>query len=341
MNQEDRKRRWVASLALALAGSGCGGSQSVLDPAGEQAARIGSLFGLYLAVACVVFVLVTAYIVAAFVWRGRKQKTPVMLRPPAGPEARITRVVIGSVGLTVAVLVVLLIGDFATGRSIHAMADPKALTIRVTGHQWWWEFQYQDAEQSRMVTTANEVHIPVGRTVQFDLRSTDVIHSFWVPNLHGKRDMIPGQESHVFLKADRAGTYGGQCAEFCGYEHAFMKFRVVAEPEEDFQRWMDSQRRPAAEPQTDSRRRGRDVFLGTTCVMCHTIRGTAARSRVGPDLTHVASRAMIDGVLPHSRGNMAGWVVDPQRVKPGVRMPPNPIRPRDLDPLLDYLESLQ
>jgi cytochrome c oxidase subunit 2 len=215
------------------------------------------------------------------------------------------------------------------------------LTIRVTGHQWWWEVQYQDPTPSQIVTTAAAIHIPVGRTVQFELRSADVIHSFWVPNLHGKRDLIPGHPTRIFLRADRPGTFRGQCAEYCGYQHAYMRFVVVAEPEGRFQDWLEAQRQPTADPATERQRRGQQVFLGTTCVLCHTIQGTPARGRVGPDLTHLGSRPLIGGLLPNTRGHLAGWIVDPQRIKPGVRMPLNVVNPGDLDALLDYLESLK
>src|SRR3954452_14383475 len=141
-----------------------------------------------------------------------------------------------------------------------------------------------------MIVTANEVHIPVGRTVRFELSSTDVIHSFWVPNLHGKRDLIPGHPTRTSLRADRAGTDLGQCAEFCGLQHAFMRLVVVAEPEDEFHRWAELQRQARPEPAGERTRRGRRVFLGSTCVMCHTVQGTQAMARVGPDLTHVASR---------------------------------------------------
>jgi cytochrome c oxidase subunit 2 len=275
------------------------------------------------------------------VTKGRRQKSALVASPPARQERRLTRLVAGGVGLTAVVLFVLMIGDFATGRGIHSLAGPDALTIRVTGHQWWWEVQYQDSTPSNIVTTANEIHIPVGRAVQFELQSSDVIHSFWIPNLHGKRDMIPGHPTRTFLRADRAGRFRGQCAEFCGYQHAFMRFVVVAEPEAQFRRWIEAQRKSAREPTTASQRRGRDVFLGATCVMCHAIQGTAARAKVGPDLTHVGSRPLIGGILPNARGHLAGWIVDPQRIKPGVRMPLNVVKPTDLDALVDYLASLK
>jgi cytochrome c oxidase subunit 2 len=218
----------------------------------------------------------------------------------------------------------------------------KAVRIRATGHQWWWEFRYDDPTPSNMFTTANEIHIPIGRPVEFELQSTDVIHSFWIPNLHGKRDMIPGHPTRTVLQADKAGTYWGQCAEFCGYEHAKMRFKVVAESDADFQKWLAAARQPAAEPTTDSQKKGRAIFLGRTCVMCHTIGGTIAGAMTGPELTHLASRSKIAaGTLPNTRGYLAGWIANPQQIKPGVRMPPNALPPDELQALLDYLESLK
>ena len=190
--------------------------------------------------------------------------------------------------------------------------------------------------------TANEIHVPVGRPVVIELRATDVIHSFWVPNLGVKRDMIPGEETSIWFQADTAGVYRGQCAEFCGYQHAKMAFEVVAEPPERFAAWLIRQRDTASTPADSVAARGQEVFLATSCVMCHAIGGTPAGSRIGPNLTHLASRRTIGaGSLPNTRGNLGGWIVDPQRIKPGARMPPNSLEPDDLQALLVYLERLE
>ena len=317
------------------------GSQSALDPAGVQARRIFHLFALEVVVCAAIFLVVVGLMIAGLWRKNLWRKGPLILHPPAAHDRAIGRwVAIGTV-LTTLALFVFLGADFATGRAVHRETEHDPLAIKVIGHQWWWEVRYQDKVASRGFTTANEIHIPVGRLVRIDLDSADVIHSFWVPNLHGKRDAIPGHPTSTFLRADRAGVFRGQCAEFCGFQHAFMRLIVVAEPEADYQRWADAQRKPAAEPATSKQRRGRDVFLGGTCVMCHTIRGTESASRVGPDLTHLASRSLLAGVLPNTRGHLAGWVIDPQRVKPGVRMPINLIRPTDVDALVDYLSSLK
>ena len=214
--------------------------------------------------------------------------------------------------------------------------------IQVIGHQWWWEVIYQDQTPSNIVTTANEIHIPVGRPIKIELKSGDVIHSFWIPNLHGKKDAFPDHDSAIWLRADKEGTYDGQCAEFCGYQHAQMRLQVIAESEEKFQQWLKNARKNAPDPQTEAQKRGQQVFLGTTCVMCHTIQGTNAGARLGPNLTHVAGRKRIAaGTLPNTAGHLAGWIVDPQKIKPGVRMPQNPLDPQDLLALLEYIESLK
>jgi len=178
--------------------------------------------------------------------------------------------------------------------------------------------------------------------VVLKVTSRDVIHSVWIPNLHGKRDLIPGYTTAIWLQADRPGLFRGQCAEFCGIEHARMALYVTAEPNEDFEKWRAGQIKAAVEPTTDEAKLGRDVFVHATCTQCHTIRGTIAGAIAGPDLTHLASRGTIAaGTLPNRRGHLAGWIADPQRIKPGARMPPNSVQSQDLQRLLTYLETLK
>jgi cytochrome c oxidase subunit 2 len=328
--------------------SGCRGVQSALDPAGPQAGSIGGLWWLMLYTLTAVFLLVMAVLViAAFrprgAYRGETAYAPDT-KPEAGRERRMSRVVIGSVAATVVILFVLLVSSFLTGRSLYSIAagGESALTVKVTGYQWWWKVQYDNQNAGYIVTTANEIHIPVGRPVLFKLTSNDVIHSFWIPNLHGKTDLIPGHETTTWIRADRPGTFRGQCAEFCGHQHAHMAFTVVAETPDQFKSWYDAQLKPAAQPSTPEQARGQQVFMSSPCVMCHRIGGTDAGGVVGPDLTHVASRPTIAaGTLENKRGHLAGWVVDSQKIKPGNRMPPNNLEPEDLQALLDYLQSLK
>jgi cytochrome c oxidase subunit 2 len=313
-------------------------SHSVLNPAGPQTRMIDRLWDAMYLTAIIVFVLV----VAALLWSAFRRR-PID-DPPQTParEQSLKTVVGAATGLTILVLLGFLVYDVAVGRQITRNPGPQALQIRVTGHQWWWEVQYRDSIAQNWATTANEIHIPTGRPVALELRSTDVIHSFWPPDLTPKRDLIPGNVNSLWFRADSAGVYRGQCAEFCGLQHAKMGFLVIAEPPDRFALWLARQRDTAQTPTTDLTRRGQEVFLGSTCVMCHAIGGTPAGSRIGPDLTHLASRRTIAaGTLPNTRGNLAGWILNPQRIKPGTRMPANQLSSADLQALLAYLETLK
>jgi cytochrome c oxidase subunit II len=230
----------------------------------------------------------------------------------------------------------------STGSTLARVGGTKPLRIDVVGHQWWWEVKYDDPDPQNIVNTANEIHVPVGRPVLLKMRSTDVIHSFWAPNLAGKKDLIPGHETTTWFRADSAGVYRGQCAEFCGHQHAKMAFYIVAEPRLEFEKWLGQQREPAKTPTDSLTQTGERVFLSGPCAMCHAIAGTGAGGTVGPDLTHLASRRTIAaGTLPLTTGNLAGWILDPQSIKPGAKMPPNQIDPQSLQALLAYLGTLK
>ena len=314
------------------------GTQAVHHPAGPHALLLDRLGDLMYGISAVVFVLVVAALVAAVLRRRRPDESP---EDPAR-ERRMHRVVILATGATVGVLAALTLVNHATGRQLTARPPAEALQIRVTGRQWWWEVEYRDSIASHWATTANEIHVPVGRPVVVELRSADVNHSFWVPNLGVKRDLIPGEETSIWFRADTAGVYRGQCAEFCGHQHANMAVLVIAEPPERFNDWLVRQRDTASTPTDSLALRGQEVFLGSSCAMCHAVQGTPAGSRAGPNLTHVAARrTLAAGTLPNTRGNLAGWIVDPQRIKPGARMPPNSLSPDDLQALLAYLEGLR
>jgi cytochrome c oxidase subunit 2 len=312
---------------------------SALQPAGPHAALIrDALWHPMFIVAVLTFGLVVATLAwAVFRRRGAESE------PDDAPRPGRVRIVVGAATLaTTVVLLVTLVMSTTVGRAITATPGHDALQIRVTGHQWWWEVQYRDSLAQHWVTTANEIHIPVGRRVVVELLSADVIHSFWPPSLSGKRDQIPGRENSLWLQADRAGEYRGQCAEFCGHQHAKMAFLVIADPPARFAQWLTQQRDTAATPTDSLATRGQEVFLGTSCPMCHAIAGTPAGSRVGPDLTHLAARRTIAaGTLPNSRGNLAGWITDPQAFKPGAKMPPTALSAPDLQALLAYLETLR
>jgi cytochrome c oxidase subunit 2 len=244
--------------------------------------------------------------------------------------------------LSIVSLLGLLFADVVTGRALASLASPGALGIQITGYQWWWDIQYLDSDPSLRVTTANELHLPVGRPIYVTLRAADVIHSFWVPPLHGKTDLVPGRENVTWLQVDRPGIYRGQCAEFCGVQHAHMGLVVVAQPEAAFRRWLAQQSRPAAPAQSAQAQRGQQIFMDGTCSSCHTIRGTDANGYVGPDLTHVASRNTLGALTVLNRPDtLAEWIRDSQHLKPGNQMPAFHIGPTRIQELTAYLEELK
>jgi cytochrome c oxidase subunit 2 len=311
--------------------------QSMLHAAGPQAGAIEWLWWLFVAVCSAVFALVLLATAVAAFRPGRR--LPVA---DATSHARATRVVGIATATTTVLLFVLLSSSIVTGRRVQSLENPAHVEVRLTGQQWWWAVDYLSSTPALNVRTANEIHVPVGRPVLVKLTSSDVIHSFWVPQLHGKKDLIPGHESTIWIQADRPGVYRGQCAEFCGHQHAHMALYVVAQSPEDYARWIDGQRQPAREPGDASGRHGREVFLSSSCVMCHTIRGTQAGSRLGPDLTHVASRlSLAAGTIPNTTGHLAGWIADAQGIKPGNRMPTLAMSADDLQALVAYLRELE
>jgi cytochrome c oxidase subunit II len=325
--------------------SSCGGIQNSINPAGPQADNLSRLWWLFFIVCSVVFVLVMIALLLSLRNRTREllSETPPVLELPQEPERRRRNVVISAVTVTVIVLFVFLIASFSAGRSMTAeLANKNGLTIEVTGHQWWWEIRYTDVDASNIFTTANEIHLPVGVPVMFTLHGGDVIHSFWVPNLAGKKDLIPGKVNTIWLQADKPGVYRGQCAEYCGLQHAQMALWVIAEPREQFNEWRQSQTQTSVPPVSDSQKRGQQVFLTSTCVMCHAINGTPAGSNVGPNLTHIASRNTIAAAtMANTRDHLAQWIKDSQQVKPGNKMPQNNLSDADLQSLIDYLQSLK
>ncbi|WP_437563193.1 cytochrome c oxidase subunit II [Sorangium sp. So ce542] len=328
--------RLAAVVAAALSGApACGRLPAALDARGPGAADIAGLFWLFLALTVVPGAATIAVLLLAV--RGkRRRRTLADVRPGDGHGW----IVAGTL-VTAGVLAALLVASVRAGSRAAAPSGPAELTIDVRGHQFWWEVRYPDHQ----VVTANEVHIPVGRPVRLRLSSADVIHSFWVPELHGKRDMIPGETNVLWVQADRAGVYRGSCAEFCGVQHALMAFELVAEPPGALAAWLRARRAPSAPPSDDHGRRGLEVYVAAGCAHCHAIQGVvppSATGSVGPDLTHVASRrTLAAATLPNNRGYLAGWVLNPQHHKPGSRMPPVTLAPDSLMALLDYLEGLR
>ncbi|MDG4895443.1 cytochrome c oxidase subunit II [Mesorhizobium sp. WSM4976] len=328
------------ATAMALFLQGCAGWQSALDPKGPAASELAWLIWFFTGLCAVVWVLVMAALAVPLMMRSRQHAEPLAL--DASSDNRKLRVVMTAVGLTAVILVGLTLLSFFANRTLAAIGSDAALTIRVTGHQWWWEVRYEDTTPSRILTTANEIHIPAGEPVRLLLTSTDVIHSFWVPSLSGKLDLIPGRMNVLDIKADKPGVYRGQCAEFCGSQHANMGTFIIAEPRAKFDAWWNDQLQPAAAPTSDQAKAGGELFLKRPCVMCHKIGGTPAGGTVAPDLTHIASRqTLAAGTLTMSRGNLAAWIADPQGVKPGAHMPVVDLSGDELNAIVAYLEALK
>ena len=314
--------------------------QSVLAPAGTAASSIHSLWQLMFWTAAIVFALVIAFLIAALV-RGLRRNRDGHAAAVRASEQSLARAVGAAVAATVVVLIALLVVSVSAERRITAHVT-NAVTIDVSGHQWWWEIEYEHGVPSERFLTANEIHVPVGRQVVLKVQSRDVIHSFWTPNLQGKRDLIPGYVTAIWMQADREGTFRGQCAEFCGKQHAHMAFDVVAESQARFDEWRERMRQPARDPQTDVERRGYELFMAGRCSGCHQIRGTDANGLVGPDLTHIASRQKIAaGTLDNTPAHLGEWIRDSQSIKPYNQMPPTTLPRGDLDALVAYLQALE
>jgi cytochrome c oxidase subunit II len=310
--------------------------QSILSPAGTQAGHIAWLWWLMLGVCSVVFVAVIGALFAG-VWRAASRHAPEPV-----PHRRLTRIVGGATVMTVVILFVLLGASIATGRATQSLARHNALAITVVGNQWWWSVEYSFPQASDRVRLANELHLPRGRTAVITLGSNDVIHSFWVPNLHGKIDLIPGRLNEIVLNADRAGVYRGQCAEYCGTQHAHMAFPVIVQEPADFDAWLAAQRQAAAAPESNLERQGASIVTTKSCAMCHAVRGTTAGGRTAPDLTHLASRrSLAAGVLPNTPEALDRWLLDPQAVKPGNKMPNPGLSSDERAAVVAYLRTLR
>ena len=321
-----------------------GGLHDVLAPAGPQAAALSHLWWLTLMVCVLVFVPVLAAL-AYTVWRaprGTKGTHAPDLALIDRSEPRLRRWVTLGVAVSTVLLLGLLVASFFTDRELARLPLADAVHVELTAYQFWWDARYDDAEPSRIFTTANELHVPVGRPIVLTLRAGDVIHSVWVPSLQGKKDLIPGRESTLAFRADRAGVYRGQCAEFCGMSHANMLLRLVVEPTDAFERWVAAQRAPAVEPSSGSAAAdGKALYARSACVGCHTIAGVST-GVLGPNLTHVGSRATIAaGSLPNTKATLTAWIRDAPALKPGAKMPPFGLGEADADAIAEYLLSLK
>jgi cytochrome c oxidase subunit II len=328
-----------------------------LNPSSPQAGLIDGLWDF----ALVSLTLVYLVTMAAVVWALLRKRRPELEADrttdhgdaiPEAPREERTDFAHAQDGprytalwLTSTLTAVYLLGyfllDLRTGRALVPSHALDAVEISLTGHQFWWDVEYEDSVPARQVRTANEIHIPVGRPVHIVLKSDDVIHSFWVPELQGKRDLVPGREGESWLQAEREGVYEGQCAEFCGEQHAKMRIVVVAESQQAYDAWYENQLRPAATPTDSLRLAGQNVLENGPCSSCHTVTGTRAGARAGPDLTHLASRKHIGaGILPNDEEHLTSWIADPQSFKPGAQMPAIPLAPDQLRAVVAYLRGL-
>jgi cytochrome c oxidase subunit 2 len=324
----------LALLALALAACSAG-VQSMAAPAAEQAMGIQWLWRLMLWVCVPIYLLVLAGLAFALRRRGAAADA-------ANAEARADSALRAWVVFIVLVLLGLALSSYALDRYLLQREAAPALSLRVTGKQWWWAVEYQARDPSQRFTTANELHVPAGRRVRIELESPDVIHSLWIPRLDGKLDLVPGRHNVMWLTPRTPGTYRGQCAEFCGLQHAKMALDVQVQAPADFERWRRAQLQPAPAPSNLLAQRGRQLFESGPCAMCHAITGTSAASHAGPDLTHLASRrTLAAGSLPMRRDALRAWIADPQAAKPGTNMPKVPLDDAQLDALVAYLETLK
>jgi cytochrome c oxidase subunit 2 len=305
----------------------------VLDPASKDAAAIRSLFG-------VVFLICLAILVVV-VWLICKSLLASRARGSRLPSQEFGRRQSEIVWAIPPVLIVLTLSLLSAKLFVSVVADEGGAgeaDIVVVGHQWWWEVRYPGSG----AVAANEIHIPIGRRLRVRVDSADVIHSFWVPQLGPKMDMIRGHPNFVWLGAHRAGTYEGACSEFCGDQHAWMRFIVIAEPESQFKQWLEHQARPAEDPIAESAQAGKNFFFAQTCANCHAIGGTTAVRTAGPDLTHLATRRQLAaGLMDNTPQNLAHWLKNPQKLKPGCQMPNFSLTNEQAAQLVAYLEELR
>jgi cytochrome c oxidase subunit 2 len=334
-----RQRALLVSLAagaLVLLLAGCSSEQSALSPHSRASREIATLWWWMLAIAAIVLGGALALLALSW-WRRRSAGLPLIGRR----ENAATGIVLAfGIAIPLAVnLGVFVVANFVVARATNAPAPATTpMTIHVVGHQWFWEVRYPGTR----AVTANEIHIPAGVRVNTIATTADVIHSLWVPQLNRKIDTIPGQRNRVLLESGTPGRYRGQCAEFCGLQHAHMGFYVFVDSPARFRAWLANERSDARAALTATQRRGAQVFLQQGCASCHTIRGTSARGTVGPDLTHVASRSTLGAlVIPNTPAELEAWIHNPQHIKPGTRMPALGLSPSDLAAVTAYLERLR
>lgn len=335
-----RPGKWVGgAVAIGLVVSGCGwfdAPASMLDPAGPVAASELTLINSSLVVMVCIFLVVAGALVVALIRFRQRAGSDRRLPPPIEGDTRLELLWTVVPAVLIALLAVGTVrSTFVLGAYLPAR---QALHVDVTGHQFWWDFNYRELG----LDTANQLHIPVGQRVELVLRSADVMHAFWVPRLGGKTTLVPGRTNYLWIEASQPGTYVGQCAEFCGRGHADMRLVVVAEAAAKFQQWINRQRAPQSPPTSALARQGMQLFQARGCSSCHTIAGTGFAGPVGPNLTHLMQRTAIAGnLLPNTPANLAAWLKDPPAVKPGALMPNLHLSGGDIRALVAYLRSLR
>jgi cytochrome c oxidase subunit 2 len=334
MRSHPRARRPAGAVSAAvLALASCGSDPSTLSPRGTGAREIAVLWWVMFALGTAVFALVVVLLV-----RVARHRRPHADEHRDDERSGHRWILWGGVVLPVVVVVPLSFLTLVIGERLADEPDGDAVEIEVIGNQFWWEVRYPGTD----AVTANEIHIPVDREARITMTSADVVHSLWVPSLHGKVDLIPGEETEIVLDAVEAGTYEGLCAEFCGIQHTHMRLLVVAHPEDEFEEWLAREAGQARPPRTAEARAGGQVFDDVGCGSCHTVRGTDAVGQVGPDLTHIGSRLTLGAnTIPNTRGHLGGWIANSQQIKPGNRMPPSVLEGPELIALLEYLEGLE
>ncbi len=321
---------------------GCQRAQSSLYSGGPAAHRIAGMQWLMV----ILFLVITLIMWVLIAWAATTRRGTLAEHAPVDIGGGQGWIAIGGMAIPFAVLFVLfllglrLLASFPIQDPHHDNTKPE---IMIIAHQWWWEVHYLNAQPYLQATTANEIHIPAGRPVTLELRSQDVIHSFWIPALHGKVDLIPGHPNYVRIEASHAGTFAGQCAEFCGEQHAHMRLLVIAQQPDEYQAWLAQQRKPGNEPATKEAMDGQQIFLTGPCSMCHTVRGTLAGGLVAPDLTHIGSREFIAAnSYPNNNAYLEAWITHAQSLKPGAKMPNlTDFNGRQLRDLVAYLRQLQ
>jgi cytochrome c oxidase subunit 2 len=308
---------------------------------GKREDPVTPLLWALLIVSLLVIAIVTVLLIVGMVRRrGVPPSTDPHRVPVERPDRGLSWIYVGT-AVSAAVLLGAAIWTFSTLAAVSPAPANPAASIAVTGHQWWWEVRYENSDHARSFTTANEIHVPVGQPVSVSLSSSDVIHSFWVPQLFGKTDTIPGQHNETWIEASRPGTYRGQCAEYCGLQHAHMALSVIAEPAVKFAAWWNAQLQDPAPPASNEAARGEIAFI-THCGICHAVRGTRAGGVLGPDLSHLMSRRTIAaGTLPNDPGYLAAWIADPQHLKPGNLMPVLDLSSGQMADIRAYLEALK